>query len=436
MKKSILTFVCSLLVIALLGFTVWHGVDLGFTQIPSITDTENGVRLGLDLVGGSIITFEGTADEDMPAEELSRNMEIVVDMLRQRLDFQGLTEAQVYQAGDRRVTVEIPSISDPEEAVQTLGSTAQLQFLDDDGNVILEGNQVADATAEFGAIDSTGVKQNYVSLELTDEGLEIFTEATKKAAAAESEGKNHINIVMDGQTISSPAVSSQYAETGITSKEVMITGGFTAEEAGLLANNIALGQLPFGLEQVEMRSVGAQLGMTALTSSIKAGVIGVLLVMIFMIAVYRLPGVVSCVALLFYCVLEGLALVIFKVNLSLPGIAGIILSIGMAVDANVVIFERIKEELRAGKTIRSAIDSGFHRAFSAILDSNITTFIAAAVLYFFGKGTIVGFAITLGLGIILSMFTALTVTRMLLNSLVGMKVTNIRLYGAREGRDA
>ncbi|MBU5432654.1 protein translocase subunit SecD [Intestinimonas sp. MSJ-38] len=436
MKKSILTFVCSLLVIALLGFTVWHGVDLGFTQIPSITDTENGVRLGLDLVGGSIITFEGTADEDMPAEELSRNMEIVVDMLRQRLDFQGLTEAQVYQAGDRRVTVEIPSISDPEEAVQTLGSTAQLQFLDDDGNVILEGNQVADATAEYGAIDSTGVKQNYVSLELTDEGLEIFTEATKKAAAAESEGKNHINIVMDGQTISSPAVSSQYAETGITSKEVMITGGFTAEEAGLLANNIALGQLPFGLEQVEMRSVGAQLGMTALTSSIKAGVIGVLLVMIFMIAVYRLPGVVSCVALLFYCVLEGLALVIFKVNLSLPGIAGIILSIGMAVDANVVIFERIKEELRAGKTIRSAIDSGFHRAFSAILDSNITTFIAAAVLYFFGKGTIVGFAITLGLGIILSMFTALTVTRMLLNSLVGMKVTNIRLYGAREGRDA
>ena len=352
MKKSILTFVCSLLVIALLGFTVWHGVDLGFTQIPSITDTENGVRLGLDLVGGSIITFEGTADEDMPAEELSRNMEIVVDMLRQRLDFQGLTEAQVYQAGDRRVTVEIPSISDPEEAVQTLGSTAQLQFLDDDGNVILEGNQVADATAEYGAIDSTGVKQNYVSLELTDEGLEIFTEATKKAAAAESEGKNHINIVMDGQTISSPAVSSQYAETGITSKEVMITGGFTAEEAGLLANNIALGQLPFGLEQVEMRSVGAQLGMTALTSSIKAGVIGVLLVMIFMIAVYRLPGVVSCVALLFYCVLEGLALVIFKVNLSLPGIAGIILSIGMAVDANVVIFERIKEELRAGKTIR------------------------------------------------------------------------------------
>lgn len=423
MKKSILTFVCSLLVIALLGFTVWHGVDLGFTQIPSITDTENGVRLGLDLVGGSIITFEGMADEDMPAEELSRNMEIVVDMLRQRLDFQGLTEAQVYQAGDRRVTVEIPSISDPEEAVQTLGSTAQLQFLDDDGNVILEGNQVADATAEYGAIDSTGVKQNYVSLELTDEGLEIFTEATKKAAAAESEGKNHINIVMDGQTISSPAVSSQYAETGITSKEVMITGGFTAEEAGLLANNIALGQLPFGLEQVEMRSVGAQLGMTALTSSIKAGAIGVLLVMIFMIAVYRLPGIVSCVALLFYCVLEGLVLVIFKVNLSLPGIAGIILSIGMAVDANVLIFEHFKEEYQIqGKTLRLSMESGFKRAFTTIFDSNITTIIAAAVLFFLGTGTIRGFAITLGLGTLLSMFTAITLTHYMLRLMVDSKL--------------
>ena len=155
-----------------------------------------------------------------------------------------------------------------------------------------------------------------------------------------------------------------------------------------------------------------------------------------MILVYRLPGVVSCIALLLYCILEGLVLVIFRVNLSLPSIAGIILSIGMAVDANVVIFERVKEELRAGKTIKSAIDSGFHRAFAAILDSNITTFIAAVVLYFFGKGTITGFAITLGLGILLSMFTALTVTRTLLNSLVGMKITNIKLYGARERSDA
>ncbi len=205
MKKSVIIFVCLLLVVALLGFTVWNGADLGFAKIPSIRNTDEGVRLGLDLVGGSIITFEAQADAAMPADELSRDMDIVVDMLRQRLDFQGLHEAQVYKAGDRRVTVEIPSISDPEQAVQTLGSTAQLQFMDDDGNVILEGNQVADAIAEYGPVDSTGISQNYVSLELTDEGLALFTEATKKAASS-TDGKNHINIVMDGQIISNPEI--------------------------------------------------------------------------------------------------------------------------------------------------------------------------------------------------------------------------------------
>lgn len=436
MKKSIITFVCTLLVICLVGFAVLHGVNLGFTEIPSITNTDDGIRLGLDLVGGSIITFQADlAGKDLTGEALSKDMDIVVDMLRQRLDMQGLFEGNVYKVGEDQVTVEIPSMSDPEEAVQTLGSTAQLQFLDDDGNVILEGNEVKEAVAKFDALDSTGVKQNFVLLTLTDEGVTKFTEATKKAAAS-TDGKNHINIMMDGEAISTPVVDSKYKDTGITGDEVIISGNFTAESAGILANNISIGQLPFSLTQVELRSVGAQLGMNALTSSIKAGVIGIILVMLFMIIIYRLPGVVSSVALLFYCVLEALVLVIFRVNLSLPGIAGIILSIGMAVDANVVIFERVKEELRAGKTIKSAIDSGFHRAFSAILDSNVTTFIAAVVLYFFGKGTITGFAITLGLGIVLSMFTALTVTRMLLNSLVGMKVTNIKLYGAKERSDA
>lgn len=422
--------------ICLVGFAVLHGVNLGFTEIPSITNTDDGIRLGLDLVGGSIITFQADlAGKDLTGEALSKDMDIVVDMLRQRLDMQGLFEGNVYKVGEDQVTVEIPSMSDPEEAVQTLGSTAQLQFLDDDGNVILEGNEVKEAVAKFDALDSTGVKQNFVLLTLTDEGVTKFTEATKKAAAS-TDGKNHINIMMDGEAISTPVVDSKYKDTGITGDEVIISGNFTAESAGILANNISIGQLPFSLTQVELRSVGAQLGMNALTSSIKAGVIGIILVMLFMIIIYRLPGVVSSVALLFYCVLEALVLVIFRVNLSLPGIAGIILSIGMAVDANVVIFERVKEELRAGKTIKSAIDSGFHRAFSAILDSNVTTFIAAVVLYFFGKGTITGFAITLGLGIVLSMFTALTVTRMLLNSLVGMKVTNIKLYGAKERSDA
>ena len=201
-------------------------------------------------------------------------------------------------------------------------------------------------------------------------------------------------------------------------RSVVISGNFAAEDAGWLANVISAGQLPFSLSQVEMRSVGAQLGMKALETSLLAALIGIILVIIFMIVFYRLPGFVAAIALVFYVALDAVILSVCRVNLSLPGIAGIILSIGMAVDANVVIFERIKEELRAGKTVRSAIDSGFHRAFGAIVDSNVTTLIAAVVLYVLGTGTIVGFALTLGVGIVLSMFTALTVTRFLLNRLV------------------
>lgn len=435
MKKSVISFVCAMLVIALLGFAVINGVDFGFFKIPSITNTDEGVRLGLDLVGGSIITFEGMADDTISAEDLNRDMNAVESMLRGRLDYLQLYEASVYRVGERRVTVEIPSISDPEEAVQKLGSTAQLEFTNADGETVILGSDVKQATAKFGALDNTGVQQNYVEVVLNEEGAAKFTEGTKKAASA-SDGKNYILITLDGEEISRPSVNAQYATTGITGDTVVITGGFTAESSGWLANVISSGQLPFSLEQVEMRSVGAQLGMSALSSSIKAGMIGILLVMIFMIAFYRLPGVVSAIALLFYCILEALVLVIFRVNLSLPGIAGIVLSIGMAVDANVIIFERIKEELRLGKSVKSAIDAGFHRAFSAIIDSNVTTFIAALVLFFFGKGTIVGFAITLGLGIILSMFTALTVTRFLLNSLVGMKISNLKYFGAGERRDA
>ncbi|WP_458862451.1 protein translocase subunit SecD [Acidaminobacterium chupaoyuni] len=435
MKKSVISFVCMILVIGLLATVLFCGVDFGFFSIPKITNTDDGIRLGLDLVGGSSITFEGMADSKISAEQLNADMDSVESLLRGRLDYLGLYEAQVYRVGDRRVTVEIPSISDPEEAVRKLGSTAQLEFRDADGKVIIKGADVKSASAKYGALDATKVQQNYVLLSLTDEGSALFKEATKTAAGRSSDGKNYISITLDGEEISKPYVDSKYAENGL-SGDVVISGGFDAESAGWLANVIAAGQLPFELKQVELRSVGAQLGMTALQTSIKAGVIGLILVIIFMIAMYRLPGVVASVALLFYCVLEGLILTIFRVNLSLPGIAGIILSIGMAVDADVVIFERIKEELRTGKTIKSAIDSGFHRAFSAILDSNITTFIAAVVLYFFGKGTIVGFAITLGLGIILSMFTALTITKFLLNSLVGMKVTNLKLYGAGERRDA
>ena len=234
-------------------------------------------------------------------------------------------------------------------------------------------------------------------------------------------------IVMDNQVISSPSVSSQ-----IDSDSCVISGSFTRDSASELADLINAGQIPFSLKQVELRSVGPQLGADAMRTSLIAGAIGIVLVMLFMLIVYRIPGLVASIALCFYMVLEALIFSLVRVNLSLPGIAGIILSIGMAVDANVIIFERVKEELKNGKTVKSAIDSGFKRAFTAILDSNITTLIACAVLFFLGTGTIVGFATTLGIGVIVSMFTALTVTHFLLNRMVDFRIRNPKAYGLRD----
>lgn len=433
MKKSILSFVAVLLVIVLLGFTVIFGLDLGFYSIPAITDTEEGVRLGLDLVGGSIITFEAMADETLTDKELDADMDAVYGMLRGRLDDLQLFEATLYRVGDRRITIEIPSITDPEEAVQKLGSTAILEFKDSDGNVILTGKDVKESVAEYSVIDNSQIAKNHIKLTLNADAASVFTEATR-VAAGKADGNNYIDITMDGNSISRPSVSAEYASTGITGETVIISGDFTAESAGFIANRIAAGQLPFALEQVELRSVGATLGMKALDTSIYAGVIGVIAIILFMIAMYRLPGVIASISLLVYIGIVLIILSIFRVNLSLPGIAGIILSIGMAVDANVIIFERIKEELRLGKTLKASIEAGFHRAFSAILDSNMTTMIAAVVLYLFGTGTIVGFALTLGIGIVVSMFTALTVTRFLLNRMVDFKIKDIRFYGADMGK--
>lgn len=432
MKKSILSFTAMLLVIVLLGVVTFTGLDFGFFAIPAITDTDEGVRLGLDLVGGSIITFEAMVEGEMDADTLNANMNSVEGMLRSRLDQLELYEATIYRVGDKRITVEIPSITNPEEAVQKLGSTAKLEFKDSDGEVVIEGKDIAKSEAMYGVVDATRIQQNYVKLTLTDEASKAFAEATKEAAGKTEDNKNYIDIQLDGETVSKPFVNKEYQDKGITGGEVIITGNFKPEDASWLANVIAAGQLPFALEQVELRSVGAQLGVKALETSIQAGIIGITLVIIFMIAVYRLPGFVASIALLFYTFIILICLSLFRVNLSLPGIAGIILSVGMAVDANVVIFERIKEELKTGKTIKASIDSGFNRAFGAVLDSNITTLIAAVVLYFFGTGTIKGFALTLGLGIVVSMFTALTVTHFLLNRMVDFKIKNIKLYGVSD----
>ena len=430
MKKSILSFVAVLLVIALLCCTAVFGLTVGPIQIPNVLDEENGIRRGLDLVGGSSITFEAQLPDGYNTSNLQSDMNSVQAMMTKRLDSLGYTEATVELVGDTRIKVDIPAISDPQEAVEVLGATAQLQFLNADGEVILGGSDIKSASAGYGKVSQTSVaEEHYVNVEFTDEAAEKWTEATKLAAQAE-DGKNYIKIVMDEETLSSPSVSSEYAETGITGGGCIISGNFDADSARTLAEQINIGQLPFTLEEVSMSAVGPSLGEKALSTSLTAGAIGILLVMIFMIVMYRVPGVIASIALLFYTALDAVILTVAHVNLSLPGIAGIILSIGMAVDANVIIFERIKDELRNGKTVRAAIDSGFSRAWTAIIDSNITTIIAAVVLYFFGSGTVVGFAITFGIGVVLSMFTAVTVTRFLLRRIVEFNIRNPKLYGA------
>ena len=398
--------------------------------IPSVLDTDNGIRLGLDLVGGSRIVYEAEIPDGYNQANLADDMNSVQKVIRQRLTDKGFTEATVTLTGDNRVTVEIPQITNPEEAVQTLGTTAQLTFIDADGKEWLTGSDIKKATYGYGRPTGNEVTDvHYVQVQFTSEGQKKFAEATGNIAAR-TDGTNIMAIVMDNQVISSPSVSSQ-----IDSDSCVISGSFTRDSASELADLINAGQIPFSLKQVELRSVGPQLGADAMRTSLIAGAIGIVLVMLFMLIVYRIPGLVASIALCFYMVIEALIFSLVRVNLSLPGIAGIILSIGMAVDANVIIFERVKEELKNGKTVKSAIDSGFKRAFTAILDSNITTLIACAVLFFLGTGTIVGFATTLGIGVIVSMFTALTVTHFLLNRMVDFRIRNPKAYGLRERKE-
>lgn len=428
MKKSIIKMAATLAVIALLIWTAFNGLDLGFYEFESVTD---GVSLGLDLVGGSEITYEAVIPDGTDEATISDGMDSAVAMLRQRLDTLGYSEATVQVSGSNRIVVEIPNVDDPEEAVQMLGTTAVIEFQDADGNVLLTGSDLESAKYEYSAIDETGISQPHVVLTFTEEGREKFKEATKDAANRD-DGENYIAIVMDDEIISSPTVDQDtYAETGIDSDSAIISmGSGDSEDAAYLASIISAGQLPFDLECVKLQAVGASLGEESLNSSLMAGLIGIILVMIFMIAVYRVPGVISCISLLLYVALFCVVISVVHLNLSLPGIAGVILTIGMAVDANVIIYERIKEELRSGKTLRSAIDAGYKRAVTAIIDSNITTIIAASVLWWQGTGTILGFAKTLLIGVLLSMIVMLFMTRFLLKTFVGLKVTNIKAYGA------
>lgn len=419
--QNLMALVAALVLIALVCAIALLGVG----SMPGIFE-EGAINKGLDLVGGSRIVYEADVADD--ASGLEENMATAQAMMRQRLDNLGYTEGTVTRDGTKRLVVEIPNVSDPEEAVQMLGTTAKLEFVDSDGNIVLTSGDITSAKASYIVTNQAYNTYEYVvTLELSSSAKAKFADATEKAAEKTSSGENWIEIRLDGNEVSKP-----YVKERLESDSVYISGGgsgFSKEYAEQLAGIIASGQLPFALTEVQLDTVEATLGAKALETSLTAGAIGIVLVMIFMIAVYRLPGIVSSIALVAYTAVFGIILVVFKINLSLPGFAGIILSIGMAVDANVIIFERMKEELRVGKSTLAALKAGFKRAFTAILDSNVTTVIASVVLWYFGSGSVKGFAVTLFIGVLLSMLSAVVVTRFLLSRLVGLNITDVRLYG-------
>lgn len=381
------------------------------------------IPLGLDLQGGLSVTYEITTPD--PTDE---EINATIDKLQRRVD-EHSNEGEVYKEGDTRLTVEIPvdtSKNDPHEILEELGQPGQLEFLDEDNyklfadgkeyKALLNGADVKNADAMTD--DSGTIKEYVVSLQFTEDGTKKFASATE-----ENVGKI-IYIIYDGGVVSSPRV-----KTAITDGNAQIDGMDDLDEAKMLASTIKIGALPLELKQLQYNIVGAKLGSEAVSSSLKAGAIGFAIVCVLMIVIYLVPGFLASLALCAYIILLLLILSIRSVTLTLPGIAGIILSIGMAVDANVIIFTRIKEELATGKNVRTSVEAGFSKALSAILDGNITTLIATVVLMILGTGSIKGFATTLMIGIVLSMFTALVVTRVLLNIVVGLGITNVKFYG-------
>ncbi len=397
------------LILAIMAGMSWYAA----TIISTVGVGENrNIKLGLDLAGGVSITYR--AVEDNPSEE---DMKDTVYKLQKRVEGYS-TEASVYQEGNDRINIEIPGVSDANAILEELGKPGSLEFQNEDGETLLSGTDIKNAQAATTSSEM-GQKEFVVELTLTDEGAVKFEEATSANV-----GKR-MPIVYDGEIISSPQVKS-----AISGGSAQIDGMESFEEANNLATTIRIGSLSLELEELNSKVVGAQLGEEAISTSLKAAAIGLILVMIFMMIVYLFPGFTASLALVLYSALTVFALWLFDITLTLPGIAGIILSIGMAVDANVIIFARIREEIAAGKTVNSAIKLGYEKALSAIVDGNITTLIAAIVLGMRGSGSVKGFAYTLGIGIVLSMFTALVVTRWLMRCFYALGVQDAKFYGA------
>lgn len=412
-KSGLVVFVAFLVVMVLLGYYAF-GV-LGGTIAK---DKDAGVKLGLDLSGGVSITYQTV--EDNPSAE---DMQDTIHKLQKRVE-EYSTESEVYQVGDNRIAIEIPGVTDANEILEELGKPGSLEFQLADGTVALTGADIKDAQG-VSYTNNLGAVEYAVELVMTDEGAEKFYQATAASVGS------YLPIVFDEEVISAPTVREP-----ISGGKAVIEGMGSPEEAEELASYIRIGSLSLELEELQSEVVGAKLGTEAIETSILAAIIGVAIIMVFMIVMYRIPGLASAIALLIYCGIMIAILHIYRsdITLTLPGIAGIVLSIGMAVDANVIIFARIREEVSIGNPVEDSIKIGFKKATTAILDGNITTLIAAIVLWILGTGPIRGFAITLILGIVLSMFTALFVTRWVLKSLYAMGCQDKKFFGEKKER--
>lgn len=410
-KKSIVVLILSLVMTVLLGCVVTLGVDRGHAG------SIRNIKTGLDLSGGVSITYEAVSDN--PSDE---EMSDTMNKLRQRVE-QYSTEAQVSRQGKKRINIEIPGVTNANEILEELGQPGSLYFVNKDSKVVLSGTDVKYAEGGSYRDRTTGKTKYVVSLKMTKEGTKKFAEATK-----ENVGKP-IYIVYNNQIISAPTVNSE-----ITDGSAEISGMGSLEEANALASNIRIGGLSLELKEVYSNVVGAQLGQEALKTSLIAGMIGVAIIIVLMIIVFRVSGIAAGWALIVFTLLDLLALNALDVTLTLPGIAGVILTIGMAVDANIIIYTRTKEEIALGAKVPDAIESGFRKAFSAILDGNVTTLIAAAVLFVLGSGSIRGFAETLAIGVILSMFSALVVSKVISRAFVGLGIRSEKYYGKKTKR--
>lgn len=376
------------------------------------------IRQGLDLQGGTHIVMQA---EDTEQNQVTQEaMTQVIGIMQKRINEMGLTEPIIQQEGANRIIIELPGEKDPQRAIETIGKTAVLEFKDEEGRTALTGEDLKDAKEQM----DQG-KNPVVALEFTDEGGDKF------AALTEANIGRHIGIYLDGEMLTNPVVNE-----AITGGRAVITGQRTLDEAKDLAILLRSGALPVKMTVMEVRTVGPSLGQDSKDKSVMAFSIGLTLVVLFMLAVYRMAGFVADVALLVYVLILLGILYGLSATLTLPSIAGIILSIGMAVDANILIFERFKEEIKAGKILRLAVQAGFKRAFTTIFDANMTVIITSAILFFLGSGTVKGFAFTLGLGVAVSMFTAITVSRTLLMLLIDASwIHNPWWFGGKRGYD-